>query len=86
MYGLEKTGTDAEPKPKELQQKSEERTAWNPLNFIKIGRDFDTFATGEAMHENVPGLLEPPTVKGRIIIYTKLGCEDCKMVRLFLHP
>ena len=64
----EKTGTDAESKPKEVQQKSEERTAWNPLNFIKIGRDFDTFVTGEALNENVPGLLEPPTLKSRIII------------------
>ncbi|RCV20889.1 hypothetical protein SETIT_4G094300v2 [Setaria italica] len=81
----EKTGSDAEPKPKEVQQKTDERTAWNPLNLIKIGRDFDTFITGEAGHEDVPGLLEQPTVKGRIIIYTKLGCEDCKMVRLFLH-
>lgn len=81
----EKTGTDAESKPKEVQQKSEERTAWNPLNFIKIGRDFDTFVTGEALNENVPVLSEPPTLKSRIIIYTKLGCEDCKMIRLFLH-
>ncbi|OEL26737.1 hypothetical protein BAE44_0012246 [Dichanthelium oligosanthes] len=81
----EKTGSDAEPKPKEVQQKTDERTAWNPLNLIKIGRDFDTFITGETGHEDVPGLLEQPTVKGRIIIYTKLGCEDCKMVRLFLH-
>lgn len=76
----EKTGSDAEPKPKEVQQKTDERITWNPLNLIKIGRDFDTFITGEAVHEE----LEQPTVKGRIIIYTKLGCEDCKMVRLFL--
>ncbi|CAN6202027.1 unnamed protein product [Urochloa humidicola] len=77
--------TDAEPKPKEVQQKTDERTAWNPLNLIKIGRDFDTFISGEAGHEDVPGLVEQPAVMGRIIIYTKLGCEDCKMVRLFLH-
>ncbi|CAL5046905.1 unnamed protein product [Urochloa decumbens] len=81
----EKTGSDAEPRPKEVQQKTDERTAWNPLNLIKIGRDFDTFITGEAGHEDVPGLVEQPAVKGRIIAYTKLGCEDCKMVRLFLH-
>ncbi|CAN6208190.1 unnamed protein product [Urochloa humidicola] len=81
----EKTGFDAEPKPKEVQQKTDERTAWNPLNLIKIGRDFDTFISGEAGHEDVPGLVEQPAVMGRIIIYTKLGCEDCKMVRLFLH-
>ncbi|CAO1947582.1 unnamed protein product [Urochloa humidicola] len=81
----ENTGSDAEPKPKEVQQKTDERTAWNPLNLIKIGRDFDTFITGEVGHEDVPGFGEQPAVKGRIIIYTKLGCEDCKMVRLFLH-
>lgn len=81
----EKTRTDAESNPKEVQQKSVERTVWNPLNFIKIGRDSDTFVTGEALNENVPGLLEIPPLKGRIIIYTKLGCEDCKKIRLFLH-
>jgi len=81
----EKTGSDAEPKTKEVQQKTDERTAWNPLNLIKFGRDFDTFTTGEAGPEDVPNLSEQSKVKGRIIIYTKLGCEDCKMVRLFLH-
>jgi len=81
----EKTGSDAEPKPKEAQQKTDERTAWNPLNLIKIGRDFDTFITGEAGPEDAPNLSEQSKAKGRIIIYTKLGCEDCKMVRLFLH-
>ncbi|CAL5037639.1 unnamed protein product [Urochloa decumbens] len=81
----EKTGSDAEPRPKEVQQKTDERTAWNPLNLIKIGRNFDTFIAGEAGHEDVPGLVEQPAVKGRIIVYTKLWCEDCKMVRLFLH-
>ncbi|XP_062228486.1 uncharacterized protein LOC133926526 [Phragmites australis] len=81
----EKAGSDAESKPKEVQQKSEERATWNPLNLIKIGRDFDTFITGEAGNEDVPGLLEQPAMKGRVILYTKLGCEDCKMVRLFMH-
>ncbi|GJN00263.1 hypothetical protein PR202_ga17681 [Eleusine coracana subsp. coracana] len=76
---------DAEAKPKEVQQKTEERTTWNPLNLIKIGRDFDAFITGEAGHEDMHGLLEQSAMKGRIILYTKLGCEDCKMVRLFLH-
>ncbi|GJN29240.1 hypothetical protein PR202_gb17442 [Eleusine coracana subsp. coracana] len=81
----ENAGPDAEAKPKEVQQKTEERSTWNPLNLIKIGRDFDAFITGEAGHEDMHGLLEQSAMKGRIILYTKLGCEDCKMVRLFLH-
>ena len=81
----EKTVSDSEMKPKEVQQKSEERTTWNPLSLIKIRGDIDTSTTGEAGHGNDPGLTEQPTAKGRIILYTKLGCEDCKMVRLFLH-
>uniref|UniRef100_A0ACD5VAD3 Uncharacterized protein n=1 Tax=Avena sativa TaxID=4498 RepID=A0ACD5VAD3_AVESA len=81
----EKTVSGSEMEPKEAQQKSEERTTWNPLNLIKIGGDIDTSTTGEAGHGNVPGLIEQPTAKGRIILYTKLGCEDCKMVRLFMH-
>jgi hypothetical protein len=80
----EKAGADAEVKP-EVQKKTEERNTWNSLNLIKLGRDFDAFITGEAEHEDVCGLLEQPAMKGRIILYTKLGCEDCKMVRLFLH-
>uniref|UniRef100_A0A0D9WNG6 DEP domain-containing protein n=1 Tax=Leersia perrieri TaxID=77586 RepID=A0A0D9WNG6_9ORYZ len=79
------TGSDAEPKSKEGQHKSEERATWNPLNLIKIGRDFDPFMTGLSGHENVPDLIEQPTGKGRIVLYTKLGCEDCKMVRLFMR-
>lgn len=81
----EKTVSDSEMKPKEAQKKSEERTSWNPLNLIKIGGDNYTSTTGEAGHGNVPGSVEQPTAKGRIILYTKLGCEDCKMVRLFLY-
>ncbi|TVU11991.1 hypothetical protein EJB05_45606 [Eragrostis curvula] len=81
----EKTGSDADAKPKEAEQKTEERTTWNPMNLITIGRDLGTFITGEAGHEVVPGLLEQPAMKGRVILYTKLGCQDCKMVRLFLH-
>ncbi|KAM0914296.1 hypothetical protein ACQ4PT_011509 [Festuca glaucescens] len=80
-----KTVSDSEMKPNEAQKKSEERTTWNPLNLIKIGGDNYTSTTGEAGHGNVPGSVEQPTAKGRIILYTKLGCEDCKMVRLFLH-
>lgn len=80
----EKAGPDAEAKP-EVQQKTEEKTTWNPLNLIKLGRDFDAFISGEAGNEDVPGLLKQPAMKGRITLYTKLGCEDCKMVRLFLH-
>jgi glutaredoxin len=81
----EKAVPDSEMKSKEAQKKSEERTTWNPLNLIKIGGDNYTSTTGESGHGNVPGSIEQPTAKGRIILYTKLGCEDCKMVRLFLH-
>lgn len=81
----EKTVSDSEIKPKEVQKKSEERSTWNPLNLIKVGGDIVTSTTGEAGDANVPGLTEQPIAKGRIIVYTKLGCEDCKMVRLFMH-
>ncbi|KAF7107643.1 hypothetical protein CFC21_108245 [Triticum aestivum] len=82
---VEKTVSDSEIKPKEVQKKSEERSTWNPLNLIKVGGDIVTSTTGEAGDANVPGLTEQPIAKGRIIVYTKLGCEDCKMVRLFMH-
>ncbi|CAL5202899.1 unnamed protein product [Lathyrus oleraceus] len=57
-----------------VSQKSVEKSAWNPLNYIKKSSDVDVDYT-------VP----PITMKGRIILYTKLGCQESKIFRLFLR-
>lgn len=60
--------------PKLVSQKSVEKSAWNPLNYIKKSSDVDVDYT-------VP----PIAMKGRIILYTKLGCQESKIFRLFLR-
>lgn len=68
----------------EVSQKPVERSAWNPLSYVIIPHDVDS----ENKAKKGEGIAEPPeplVMKGRIILYTRLGCQDCKEVRLFLH-
>ncbi|GFP79046.1 glutaredoxin [Phtheirospermum japonicum] len=51
---------------------------WNPFFLIGISRDENKPDHGE-------DLTQPIAMKGRIILYTKLGCHECKEVRKFLH-
>ncbi|XP_039114130.1 uncharacterized protein LOC120249621 [Dioscorea cayenensis subsp. rotundata] len=82
----EEADSATESKFKEALLKAGELASWNPLNYIKIGRDTEV--------QNKPGQLEGVTTEnkveeqhmnGRIIIYTRLGCPDCKEVRLFFQ-
>lgn len=66
-------------------QKTAERSTWNPLNYISFSRDGNTENKDE---ERLEVAEEPPkliVMKGRIILYTRLGCQDCKEARSFLH-
>lgn len=82
----EENDASLDPKLKEVSQKAGERSAWNPLNYIKIGRESDIQSKPQQVdHVQVEGLVEEQVMKGRIIIYTRLGCQDCKIVRLFMH-
>lgn len=56
---------------------------WNPLSFIRISLEGDLEKKAEEEYLNE--LIEPIAMKGRIILYTKLGCQDCKEARVFLH-
>ncbi|XP_038718152.1 uncharacterized protein LOC120011159 [Tripterygium wilfordii] len=67
-----------------ISQKAAERSAWNPLNYIKISRD-NAEKKAEPEAEAMEMLLQPIVMKGRIILYTRLRCKDCKEARLFLH-
>lgn len=82
----EEEDSNTDSKPKEAAQKAGERSTWNPLNYIKIGRDADIQNKPEqpedAYVENPVG---QPAMKGRIIVYTRLGCQECKEVRSFMH-
>ncbi|PIN03827.1 Glutaredoxin [Handroanthus impetiginosus] len=65
----------------EVPRKSAER--WNPLSLIGISHD----ASGENKYEggSAEDLMQPIAMKGQIILYTRLGCQDCKETRRYLH-
>ncbi|KAG7552420.1 Glutaredoxin [Arabidopsis thaliana x Arabidopsis arenosa] len=60
--------------------KTEGKSMWNPLSYLKMMQNDDDSVDRE---EDVA--LEPVVMKGRIILYTRLGCEECRECRLFLH-
>lgn len=68
----------------EVSHKPADRSAWNPLSYIMFSRD-DAENNFEQGVEGSEEPLQPIAMKGRIILYTRLGCQDCKEVRLFLH-
>lgn len=76
------SGTDS--KQREASPRTSERSTWNPLNYIKIVRDTDS-QQEQADDAYVEKSVGKPVMKGRIILYTRLGCQECKEVRLFMH-
>ncbi|XP_050376727.1 uncharacterized protein LOC126794118 [Argentina anserina] len=63
-------------------QSTLEKSLWNPLSFIKMYQDVDGTNKADGANDE-PG--QPLAMKGRIILYTRLGCQDCKDARLFLY-
>lgn len=75
-------------KPNDVNPTVRERSVWNPLSYIKLRTALNVNVQNKAEQGNsvsVERSTLEPTVKGRIILYTRLGCKDCKEVRLFLH-
>ncbi|XP_010530173.1 PREDICTED: uncharacterized protein LOC104806801 [Tarenaya hassleriana] len=64
--------------------KTEGRYMWNPLTFIKMKQN-NVENDGDRGDLTMEASLEPIMMKGRIILYTRLGCEECKDIRVFLH-
>ncbi|XP_016438559.2 uncharacterized protein LOC107764497 [Nicotiana tabacum] len=67
-----------------VSQKTAERPGWNPLSLIGILRDDNGNRTEEKNEVSQEAVL-PIAMKGRIILYTRLGCQESREVRLFLH-
>ncbi|XP_057973684.1 uncharacterized protein LOC131161743 [Malania oleifera] len=74
-----------EANTKDISQNMVERFTWNPLSFIKVSRDVNAENKTEQMGEVIEESAQPIAMKGRIVLYTSLGCQDCKEARLFLH-
>lgn len=60
-----------------ISQKPAEKSGWNPLNLIGRERKSE-------QDDSVEDLTHPVSMKGRIILYTRLGCQDCMEARRFL--
>ncbi|GAV59305.1 Glutaredoxin domain-containing protein/DEP domain-containing protein/DUF547 domain-containing protein [Cephalotus follicularis] len=69
----------------EASEKVAGRSSWNPLGYIKMSSDV---ATKNKVEQGEDVIQEPPqpiVMKGRILLYTRLGCQECKEARFFLH-
>lgn len=70
---------------KVVSEKPVEKSAWNPLNYIKKSSDIDVENKTEQGDSITNGPPLPIAMKGRVIMYTKLGCQESKEIRLFLR-
>ncbi|XP_019415798.1 PREDICTED: uncharacterized protein LOC109327185 [Lupinus angustifolius] len=66
-------------------EKSGDKFDWNPLNYIKKLSDVDLENKTEWRDSLTTGPPPPIAMKGRIILYTKLGCQESKQIRQFLY-
>lgn len=69
----------------EASKRMAERYSWNPLNYIKMSSDVDSENRTEQRQEVVKEPPQPLVMKGRVILYTRLGCQESREVRLFLY-
>ncbi|GLT93863.1 hypothetical protein SLE2022_116330 [Rubroshorea leprosula] len=67
-----------------VSPKTTGKSVWNPLSYI-MPHESDAENKDEPGENISRGSLFPIAMKGRIIVYTRLGCQDCRDVRLFLH-
>ncbi|KAF8114645.1 hypothetical protein N665_0035s0024 [Sinapis alba] len=74
---------DDETKWVESPKAEGKSSIWNPLSYLKMMQNDDTIDKVEVT--NVEAELEPVAMKGRIILYTRLGCEECRECRLYFH-
>ncbi|XP_068488909.1 uncharacterized protein [Phaseolus vulgaris] len=85
--GKDRSDLSRDSDTKNVIEKTVEKTTWNPLNYInKTSSDVDdenrTVPREEPINEGPP---LPIVMKGRIIVYTRLGCQECREVRKFLY-
>ncbi|KAL5982054.1 hypothetical protein ACLOJK_016123 [Asimina triloba] len=70
-------------KAKEVSQQTGERSMWNPLNFI---RHVDVQNNSEqGVGFSTEDSVQVPGMKGRVILYTRLGCQNSREIRKYLH-
>ncbi|MBA0607807.1 hypothetical protein Godav_020071 [Gossypium davidsonii] len=73
------------PGSSKIGEQTAERSAWNPLNYIKMSCTADAGWKAEQGEDDTEGSLIPVVTKGKVLLYTRLGCQDCREVRWFLR-
>ncbi|KAI9106919.1 hypothetical protein K1719_022447 [Acacia pycnantha] len=76
-------GKDVSESPKDSESKMDlekvaETHALSPVNFFKI-------YSNVSVENKTEGPPQPIAMKGRVILYSRSGCPECKKVRLFLY-
>ncbi|CAH8355402.1 unnamed protein product [Eruca vesicaria subsp. sativa] len=74
---------DYETKFAESPKAEGKSSIWNPLSYLKMMQNDDL--VDKVQITNVNAELEPVVMKGRIVLYTRLGCEECRECRFYLH-
>lgn len=74
---------DVETKSVESPKTEGKSSIWNPLSYLKMMQNNTVDKVDVKNVEEAE--LEPVVMKGRIILYTRLGCEECRECRLYLH-
>nr|GMD88765.1 Glutaredoxin like [Ipomoea batatas] len=74
--------TSIETEHQDVSQKNRDRSGWSALRLIGIFNDDDKVGEKEKAIEEA---LQPVAMKGRILLYTRLDCNDCKQLRKFLY-
>ncbi|KAI3685412.1 hypothetical protein L6452_34654 [Arctium lappa] len=76
----------SERKSQLVSQTTLEKRGWRALSFIGISLEKDQGNKAAELKEvAAPKSLESIAMKGRIVLYTRLWCQDCKEARLFLR-
>lgn len=81
----EVTDSKGEGEAQEGSQKVCEKSSWNPLSYFKFSQDGGDLESKVDQQDIVDELTQPIPMKGRVILYTRLGCQECKEARLFLY-
>ncbi|KAL0392320.1 UNVERIFIED_CONTAM: hypothetical protein Sradi_2454800 [Sesamum radiatum] len=84
LSGKSDDGKDVPDEAQEVSENSAERSGWNPLSLIGISHDGGGENKSE-QEDSLEDLTQPISMRGRIILYTRLGCQECKEARRYLH-
>lgn len=83
--GDESKNISESSKDSESKEILEKKIDWNPLNYIRMSSDVDLENKNEQREPITEGPPHPIAMKGRIILYTRLGCQESREARLYLY-